>query len=91
MAAADHGGRAPDLYGLLGVGQGASAQELALAWRRRARASARARNRPGAPASDGRASGGRPRPAAPAAGRAVEQITLAVAAERISLELGLFW
>jgi molecular chaperone DnaJ len=37
MAAADHGGTAPDLYRLLGVEQSASAQELALAWRRRAR------------------------------------------------------
>jgi molecular chaperone DnaJ len=37
MAAADHGGTVPDLYGLLGVEQGASEEELALAWRRRAR------------------------------------------------------
>jgi curved DNA-binding protein CbpA len=38
MAAADHGGPAPDHYQLLGVARGASREEIALAWRRRARA-----------------------------------------------------
>lgn len=37
MAAADHGGPAPDLYRLLGVPRDASREEIALAWRRRAR------------------------------------------------------
>src|ERR1700755_972979 len=37
MAAADHGGRGPDLYRLLGVARGASREEIARAWRRRAR------------------------------------------------------
>jgi curved DNA-binding protein CbpA len=38
MAAADHGGPAPDHYQLLGVARGASREEIAQAWRRRARA-----------------------------------------------------
>ena len=38
MAAAAHGGPGPDLYQLLGVGRGASREEIAQAWRRRARA-----------------------------------------------------
>ena len=38
MAPADHGGREPDLYQLLGVPVGASHEEIAQAWRRRARA-----------------------------------------------------
>jgi molecular chaperone DnaJ len=157
MAAADHGGRVPDLYGLLGVEQGASSEELALAWRRRARdehpdarpsdADAPGRFRalaeawqvlgdparraaydrclaraepaafplPGAasrvPVRHLRSPGGgqrragpaepplragpvwveRPRPAPPAAGWAVEQITLVIAAELASRDLDLFW
>jgi curved DNA-binding protein CbpA len=38
MAAADHGGSAPDHYRLLGVARGASREEIARAWRRQARA-----------------------------------------------------
>jgi hypothetical protein len=38
MAAADHGGPAPDHYRLLGVARGASREEIARAWRRQARA-----------------------------------------------------
>ncbi len=37
MAAADHGGPAPDLYQLLGVSRRASSAEITQAWRRRAR------------------------------------------------------
>jgi curved DNA-binding protein CbpA len=38
MAAAEQGGRAPDLYQLLGVDRGASGGEITRAWRRRAAA-----------------------------------------------------
>jgi curved DNA-binding protein CbpA len=38
VTAADHGGRAPDHYQLLGVARGASREEITQAWRRRARA-----------------------------------------------------